>query len=1463
MKKFSKFLTVCAVLALLLTCAVFSVSAEADVRTAFVCPCSDCVAKRTETPSYTCPEISAWKSVTADSKNTFADGGHYYVGTDTTSGQLVVSAGYEVVLMIDNAILRYEGTSRMISLVGNDNSVDSEMNLHIIGNNGGRLQMKSTKSSANTDGSIVQVGGYDAAQLHLYGDLTVSMEAGSTAAEDGGLIKIPTNGKVYVHDNASMGLTNEKDPALIGYNATGTSYGGGAIYIQGGSNATFDMAAGTISGSTVTKNGGAIYMANGKVNIYGSAQITGGSAAAGGAIYQEAGTLKIYGNAQITGGTTTGSGATIYSKGAVEIYGSAQLGGGTCDGSGGIIYQNAGSTKVYGNAQLTGIAANYGGVAYVNEGSSFEVSGNAQITGAAVKNYGGAFYTKGILDILGGTVIGGSATHGGAIGVNGADSKLTVSNATITGGTASALGGTIYMHTASPEVEIQDGAVITGGTDTSNPTATNGGTIYMAGGTLTMTGGAVSGGVAKNDGSTSTTGHGGCIYLAAGTATFQGGTVSGGQTVRAQNSEGKNQGGDGGTFYVATTLNLSGATVNGGNCYRGAAFFVTGSSGIVNMSAGTVNSGNATNQGDLAAVYSSGIFNMSGGVAHNDVLGDNSGIRVQNAKVYLHGDAQIEAGAGGRNAFEILSTGTTTTLLLAGNARVGDLEGKQTTAHNIILESYTYNGKTYYPYLAVANDWTGYATFTDNFGSTATGEYIMTVTSGDTTKDYARCGTWDAENLTFTKGGNYDGQYLIHGSADEGDVPVFGEDGKLMLPRAKAVVDGNTSWYRLTDSAADAVSNTNGYAMIYKEDTNPITLEAQQEAYVDFNGCQATVTGSGTLYGMDSSALTTGTGTSAVTFEGVTVKTLARNPVTGDSFIAIKEGNTATFHGITVNISSVSIRPGTVGMYYSAQFACDDTIKDLYLNNFGIAISLAGMPGTDFETDGKTLFTRTDGKELANGEFNSVLVQNIMDSNLDAATNKSRAEMFIYANAYMKLTVNGEEITVMAKTTSEFSLETLLQHVNTYWDTFTESAQTSLATKIYEPYIRDFGNDDWGIYNIRIKANGGYTAEEEAVLEERRQIVMDYMRQSVSLLWRSDTTLTYTLGSTQRDNGASFTIVEGRLYKGLPYVYAAGTQDSFLEYATGKPDENGIYTITGLAETALNYESYGGRVGNDCSGAVTNAWSQVSPSLSGSTSSQCAPYFGVVPVGNYAFNSPINPDTNRILDTKYVVESNGEQVMYEAYAMLQPADAAYHQEYPSTKGNHIRMVVSVKVVRNDDGTIDGDKSTITMLEQTRSLTNAGKSETHPETGETVYLIGGVDRTYKFSTLFGEHYIPVTVAELRDPSPVEDVWVKDTLEEATIDNLFTGSITTNYNFDAVRITIYDENGEIVQQTTGRKHRSYPKEYKMERFLTEKPGSMKGTLDLDALGSGNYRCTITVKLTTDDDYIHTVRDFTFSK
>lgn len=381
------------------------------------------------------------------------------------------------------------------------------------------------------------------------------------------------------------------------------------------------------------------------------------------------------------------------------------------------------------------------------------------------------------------------------------------------------------------------------------------------------------------------------------------------------------------------------------------------------------------------------------------------------------------------------------------------------------------------------------------------------------------------------------------------------------------------------------------------------------------------------------------------------------------------------------------------------------------------------------------------------------------------------------------------------------------------------------------------------------------TAEEQAILQERRDIAEAYMRESLSVLWKTDKNIVYSLSSS-RDNGLKLYLIEGRIYQGVPYAYAVGTQDSFLEYATGEPDKNGVYTISGLEDTAVNYESYGARVGNDCSGVLTNAWSLIGTSFDSSRSCEMTAAHGVIPVGDYTFNPIIDESNGNITFTGEATASNGPMAMYESYAKMQKADCLFR--VAKDGGNHSMMVVDVNIVYQ--GTmIDGKKSTVTVLEQSRRNQNQQKRYEHPELGE-VFLIGCIDEVYTFADLYGGTYLPVTVKELIDPSPVEETWVKDSLENPSKDNLFTGNITSNRYIDCVTVTIADQSGKTVQEVTGRARRRFNKDYDMTRFTTENPGACLGSVDLAKLKAGNYKCTVTARLTTGDKF--TVRSFDFT-
>ncbi|MBR2311023.1 MAG: hypothetical protein IKA47_10915 [Oscillospiraceae bacterium] len=393
--------------------------------------------------------------------------------------------------------------------------------------------------------------------------------------------------------------------------------------------------------------------------------------------------------------------------------------------------------------------------------------------------------------------------------------------------------------------------------------------------------------------------------------------------------------------------------------------------------------------------------------------------------------------------------------------------------------------------------------------------------------------------------------------------------------------------------------------------------------------------------------------------------------------------------------------------------------------------------------------------------------------------------------------------------------------------------------------------------NMRIKeVNGAIKLVpiviDEAVIQARRDTVEAYMRAQATLLWQATEDITYCFSTSTDDPAAApssrlIHIKAGRIYMGLPYSYSATTPTSFLDYA-GEPDENGIYPISGLTYQILSGSSSQTRMGNDCSSSVASAWSQIGASVYATTSSGYVPRYGIVNIGDYI------PEESYTTGTAQVIEKNGAEVMYESYALLQKADALARWK---SANNHTMMVVTVNVVRNSDGSINPTSSYVTVLEQTSTNVKNERTKTVEGVG-TVYEIYGVDKKYTFEYLVNNTYIPVTCMELVDAAPLEEAVVTDSIDVATKDNLFEGSISCNNFIDCITITITDENGNVVQKAAQSPYRGRQREFVMSEFITGQPKNWsRGIVDLDTLPVGEYHCDVVCRLTTGATY--TVRSF----
>ena len=161
-----------------------------------------------------------------------------------------------------------------------------------------------------------------------------------------------------------------------------TAKNGGAFFSTTGG--TINMTGGTISGNTATQSsndagGGAIYMrGSGKINISGSAQITGNSSSLdGGAILMGWGEINISGSAKINSNTASRWGGAIClrqdSNQSTTLYmRGGEISGNTATGNGGgvYIYRSGSVCQLYSGKIENNKASGNGGGIYINPSNS-------------------------------------------------------------------------------------------------------------------------------------------------------------------------------------------------------------------------------------------------------------------------------------------------------------------------------------------------------------------------------------------------------------------------------------------------------------------------------------------------------------------------------------------------------------------------------------------------------------------------------------------------------------------------------------------------------------------------------------------------------------------------------------------------------------------------------------------------------------------------------------------------------------------------------------------------------------------------------------------------------------------------------------------------------------------------------------------------------------------------------------
>ncbi len=255
-----------------------------------------------------------------------------------------------------------------------------------------------------------------------------------------------------------------------------------------------------------------------------------------------------------------------------------------------------------------------------------------------------------------------------------------------------------------------------------------------------------------------------------------------------------------------------------------------------------------------------------------------------------------------------------------------------------------------------------------------------------------------------------------------------------------------------------------------------------------------------------------------------------------------------------------------------------------------------------------------------------------------------------------------------------------------------------------------------------------YALKEGASVEEMREMAVKVMYDELSFLWTPLESFTYTKTGAGEKNVYYFG--SDTVFAGMPYTSAGLSLFHMLDLYD--PSNGVLYGLNGGDANIL--------IGNNCAPSVNWGLSAVCTNISASDTGSMTEKNGFVPIGGYDISYISRFDANN--PTTAVIERVGVDKMYECLAQVVTADALV----TNPVGSHAMMAIKpANVVRNENGAIDPEKSTITIQDQ-----RFGEKITTLN-GQTVSYRGRYDAELSFKYLLDEGYIPLRAAELDDPN----------------------------------------------------------------------------------------------------------------
>ena len=758
-----------------------------------------------------------------------------------------------------------------------------------------------------------------------------------------------------------------EDGSIVAYAKTDST---GMVVRLGSSGAKCNLYGGTMEmrtgSSDYAKQGGCVYAGSGTTFTMYGGTLTSGIARTGGNLYVANGAT-----AHLLGGTITGGAASYGDKLGGNIYCAGQLTLGNCD-------------VTDGTADSLGSDMYFNGTGKLTVKSAFAGETYAAFNAAHLPVSLADGYLTDTLDVCEGVFTGKLFLEKDSelytLYGKENDTKLYVKEREIEDVDFSA-GGTVngwcqHCKTNVDWKPLTDSVTTTWGT---NYSTSNGTHYYVAAEKVKISGGIL----------TIAEGEELCLHLNGNTlyrnnirAFNLNGTMSimdhkAGEGVLFAYAESTSTGGVIRMAKTSAKLNLYGGTLqmktgSSLKCVSGGTVYMIEGGSTFNMYGGTLSGGKAKNGGNLYVGKNSN-FTMTGGtMTGGEALLDGSSTGY-GGNIYSNGSVTLgngtfsngEAGVCGSDLY-LSSTGTLTVKSnFAGEGKVG-------------------------------------------FNSAHLGDPVMgsPLTATLDSCEGAFPGKLYLENSSYLPG--------LYGKAD--DTKIYVADTALMKK------DGTTAWY---GSAAEAMAAYDEHTVSLFTGTGELVVDGG--AYtVDLAGADLAVSGTGTVTLFDSANKDGKTyGTATVT--GVTVANAFETEVDGTKYYMFNEGNTYSFHCISVGLSGCNIRPSSSGIYYTGIWSCDDKMATM-LDSFGVAVSLVKTPDKDFETDTSCLYTAFDKTKMETGvPRNGVIIEGILDAAKTAYRNNKNARMPIYAAAYMKMT---DGTVIVGDVTGNYSLHSAMAYLD-------------------------------------------------------------------------------------------------------------------------------------------------------------------------------------------------------------------------------------------------------------------------------------------------------------------------------------------------------------------------------------------------------------------------------------------------